>query len=74
MPSVNLKYGGETITISVPAATEVGHIRTKQSQLEDLGVPSNYTLDINGQGVADSVILQDGDNVSFRAISATKGC
>lgn len=71
--NIHVKHGGETITLDLPAATEVGHIRSKTRHLEDLGVPSNFTLEVNTQGVPDSQILQNGDTVTFRPVSANKG-
>ena len=64
---------GVQLALTVREGTEVGHIRTLRRDLEEIGAPSTFTFAVNGVGVEDSHVLADGDNVSFRPISGTKG-
>jgi hypothetical protein len=64
---------GVQMPLTVQENTEVGHIRSLHRELEEIGAPSTFTFAVNGVGVEDNHILAEGDNVSFRPITGTKG-
>lgn len=70
---VKLSNGGQTRSIEVAPGTEVGHVRSFEEELEDIGAPGTYTLAIDGQGVDDNVSLQSGCTVTFRPVQGNKG-
>jgi hypothetical protein len=70
---VVLEHGGSQIEISVPTGTDLGHIRTLGTSLDEIGAPESYTLGVNGTGQDDTTVLQDGDLISFRPVSGNKG-
>lgn len=71
--TVTLNNGGQTIQVELPHGTEVGHIRTLQDDLAEIGAPSSFTFAVDGRGVEDNEILRDRSVVTFRPVSASKG-
>jgi hypothetical protein len=70
---VFLLQGGIEHRVSVPQGTDLGHIRTLNNDLDSIGAPSSYSLAINGAGQDDNKVLEQGDKISFRPISSSKG-
>lgn len=68
-----LSHGGVQVGLELPAGTDLGHIRSLDTELDEVGAPSSYTLGVNGVGQDDSRTLQDGDIVSFRPVAGNKG-
>jgi hypothetical protein len=71
---ITLENGGEQVFVrNLPYGTEAGHIRTLQSELEDIGAPSSFTLAVDGRGVEDNTPLTGGCTVTFRPKDGGKG-
>lgn len=70
---INISNGGQSIAVELPHGTEVGHIRTLEDYLSEIGAPSSYTLAVDGRGAEDNQILEHGATVTFRPVSASKG-
>ena len=68
-----LSHGGVQVSVEVPAGTDLGHIRSLDAELDEIGAPSNYNLGVNGVGQDDSRILEPQDVISFRPIQGNKG-
>jgi len=68
-----ISNAGQNENIEVPLGSEIGHVRSLQHILEDIGAPSSYTFAVNGVGTEDSYRLQPNDIVTFRPVSANKG-
>jgi hypothetical protein len=64
---------GMSIEIQVQDGSDVGSIRAMRQKLEEIGAPESFSFAVNGVGVEDSYILQEGDNVSMRPKSGEKG-
>ena len=71
--NVFLNHGGASNPVQVPAGSELGYIRQLSDDLEDIGAPDSYNLAIGGVQQADSTPLGDGQTVSFRPVSGSKG-
>ena len=64
---------GVQLPVQVREGTEVGHLRTLRRELEEVGAPSTFTFAVNGVGVEDNAVLEDGAQVTFRPVTGTKG-
>ena len=71
--NIILSHGGVQVSVEVPTGTDLGHIRSLDAELDEIGAPSNYNLGVNGVGQDDSKVLEDGDVVSFRPVQGNKG-
>ena len=71
--NVALNVNGESETVRLQEGAEVAEIRSNTELLEDLGAPTAYTFAVNGQGVSDDFIPQDGDVVTLRPLTSVKG-
>jgi len=70
---VVLSHGGVQVRVELPSGIDLGHIRSLDAELDEIGAPSNYNLGVNGVGQDDTKILEDGDVVSFRPVQGNKG-
>ena len=70
---VTLSHNGASAPVTIPANSDVGHIRTLEDQLENLGAPSNYTFGVNGMGCDDTRRLMGGETITFRPVQGDKG-
>lgn len=71
--NIVLSHGGVQVSVEVPSGTDLGHIRSLQEELDEIGAPSQYNLGVNGVGQDDSRVLENGDVVSFRPVAGNKG-
>lgn len=71
--TTHLCHNGYSIPVKVNAGTEVGFARERESELEEIGAPSSYSLAVNGVGVADSHVVKEGDRITFRPVQNDKG-
>lgn len=74
MISVILRSSEDKL-IRVQPGTNVGAIRGSayQDARDEVGAPSKYSFAVGGVQQDDSYVLQDGDTVTFRAVTGEKG-
>ena len=68
-----LTNAGVEQRVTVPTGTDLGHVRTLNDDLDNIGVPSSYNLAVNGVSQEESKVLSEGDKISFRPVSGSKG-
>lgn len=71
--NITLNNSGASNPVTVPEGSYIAHVRGLTDDLEIIGAPSNYTFAVNGDSVADDYLLKEGDIVTFRPKSASKG-
>lgn len=70
---IHLTNAGMTETVNVNAGARVSDIRNLTETLEDIGVPSNFSIVIDGQVADENTVLTPGLRLSFRPITGIKG-
>ncbi len=70
---ITLTHAGLERMVDIPAGSPAGIVRRLNEDLEEIGVPGNYSLSVNGEAAHDDTPLSPGARIGFRPIAGEKG-